>query len=161
MDGKLRNMTSLYLYNDEGILCLYRIGSRVANNKYVGSAGGHFEKDELNDPKKCVLREMREELGIEEPELEGLRLRYITHRLTGGEIRQNYYFFARLKGERELKSTEGKLRWVPYGEIPNLDMPISAKHMILHYCSQGRFDDTLYCGITEEKGTHFVPMKEF
>ena len=161
MDGKLRNMTSLYLYDDEGILCLYRMGSRVANNKYVGAAGGHFEKDELNDARACVLREMQEELGLQETDVEGLRLRYITHRLTGGEIRQNYYFFARLKGERALRSTEGKLRWVPYGEIPNLEMPISAKHMILHYCSVGRFDDTLYGGITEEDGTYFVPMKDF
>ena len=64
MDGKLRNMTSVYLTGEQGILCLYRIGSRVANNLYVGSAGGHFEADELNDAKKCVLREMQEELGL-------------------------------------------------------------------------------------------------
>ena len=161
MDGMLRNMTSLYLYDDTGILCLYRMGSRVANNKYVGSAGGHFEPEELNDARKCVLREMREELGLAETDLEGLQLRYITLRLTGGEIRQNYYFFARLKENTPLQSTEGTLRWVPYGEIPTLDMPISAKHMILHYCAQGRYDDVLYAGITEETGTTFVPMKEF
>ena len=42
MDGKLRKMTSVYLTGEKGILRLYRIGSRVANNKYIGSAGGHF-----------------------------------------------------------------------------------------------------------------------
>ena len=162
MNIKLRNMTSLYLYDDQGILCLYRIGSRVANNKYVGTAGGHFEKDELNDPKKCVLREMAEELGLAEGDVVDLQLRYITHRLTGGEIRQNYYFFGRQKDPaRTLTSTEGNLRWVAYGDIPSLQMPISAKHMILHYCAQGRFDDRLYCGITEETGTNFIPMEEF
>ncbi len=161
MDGKLRNMTSLYLVDDSGILCLYRIGSRVANQKYVGSAGGHFEPCELNDAKACVLREMQEELGLTESDVEGLRLRYITHRLTGGEIRQNYYFFARLKEERPLTSTEGTLRWVPYGQIPALEMPVSAKHMILHYVREGRFTDKLYAGITEEQGTHFVEMREF
>lgn len=161
MDGKLRNMTSLYLVDDSGILCLYRIGSRVANQKYVGSAGGHFEPCELNDARACVLREMQEELGLTESDVEGLRLRYITHRLTGGEIRQNYYFFARLKEERPLTSTEGTLRWVPYGQIPALEMPVSAKHMILHYVREGRFTDKLYAGITEEQGTHFVEMREF
>lgn len=158
---KLRNMTSLYLVNDEGILCLYRVGSRVANNKYIGSAGGHFEENELNDPRKCVLREAREELGIRESDLEGLQLRYITHRLTGGEIRQNYYFFARLKEERPLSSTEGTLCWVPYEKIPELDMPVSAKHMILHYVGQGRFNQKLYAGITREAGTKFVIMEDF
>lgn len=161
MDGKLRNMTSLYLVDDSGILCLYRIGSRVSNQKYVGSAGGHFEPCELNDARACVLREMQEELGLTESDVEGLRLRYITHRLTGGEIRQNYYFFARLKEERPLTSTEGTLRRVPYGQIPALEMPVSAKHMILHYVKEGRFTDKLYAGITEEQGTHFVEMREF
>lgn len=158
---KLRNMTSVYFAKETGILCLYRIGSRVANNKYVGAAGGHFEKDELNDPKACVLREMHEELGLTESDVEDLRLRYITHRLMGDEIRQNYYFFARLKEERKLTSTEGILRWVPYEEIPQLEMPVSAKHMILHYCKEGRHTDYLYAGITEETGTSFVIMREF
>jgi 8-oxo-dGTP diphosphatase len=154
-------MTSVYLLNDEGILCLYRIGSRVANEMYVGSAGGHFEPDELNDPRKCVLREMAEELGLSESDVEGLTLRYITHRLKNGEIRQNYYYFARLKEDRHLQSTEGNLRWVSYDVIPQLKMPVSAKHMIMHYVKVGRFNDILYEGISEENGTKFVPMEEF
>lgn len=161
MDGKLRNMTSVYLLREDAVLCLYRMGSRVANNQYIGSAGGHFEQAELNDAKSCVLREMKEELGLEEGDVEGLKLRYITHRLKNGEIRQNYYFFGTLKEERELQSTEGKLRWVTFEAVPELDMPVSAKHMILHYLEVGRFDNQLYAGITEETGTKFVTMREF
>ena len=161
MSIKLRNMTSLYLVREREILCLYRIGSRVANNRYIGSAGGHFEENELNDPKKCVLREMKEELGLEESVVTDLRLRYITHRLTGGEIRQNYYFFGQLKEDKTLSSTEGNLRWIPNEEVPLLEMPVSAKHMILHYLKEGRFTDSIYAGITEETGTNFVIMKEF
>ena len=158
---KLRNMTSLYLVEDDRILCLYRIGSRVVSDKYVGSAGGHFEPEELNDPRACILREMKEELGLAESEVEGLTLRYITHRLMGDEIRQNYYFFGRLKEHQELTSTEGKLRWVPQEEISELPMPVSAKHMILHYLKTGRFNDVIYGGITEESGTNFIPMVSF
>ena len=161
MDGKLRNMTSVYLTGEKGILCLFRVGSKVANNKYIGSAGGHFEKDELSDARACVLREMKEELGLSESDVNDLKLRYITYRLAKGEIRQNYYFFGQLKQGRELESTEGKLQWIPYDGFDNLNMPVSAKHMILHYLQKGRFDDVLYAGITEEAGTHFVPMMEF
>ena len=161
MIPRLRNMTSLYLVNDGSVLCLYRIGSRVANHKYVGTCGGHFEKDELNDPLRCILREMQEELGLTEGDVEGLSLRYITHRLTKGEIRQNYYFFARLREETPLSSNEGILHWIPYDQVPSLHMPVSAKHMILHYLSTGRFDDRIYCGITQETGTNFVPMEDF
>ena len=161
MDGKLRNMTSVYLTGKKGILCLYRIGSRVANNKYIGSAGGHFEKEELNDARACVLRELQEELGLSETDVEDLKLRYVTLRLKDGEIRQNYFFFGRLKGERELNSTEGILHWIPYDGFRDLVMPASAKHMILHYLETGRFDDELYGGVTDAKGTRFVPLKEF
>jgi len=93
--------------------------------------------------------------------LDGLHLRYITHRLKDGEIRQNYYFFARLKNDRELKSNEGILKWVPYEKVSQLQMPISAYHMLQHYVAQGRFTNELYAGITRQDGTNFVPMKEF
>lgn len=158
---KLRNMTSVYFYNETGLLCLYRLGSRVADHMYISSAGGHFEEGELNDPEKCVLREMEEELGLTEADTLGLTLRYVTLRLKNGEIRQNYYFFAQLKEEKDLQSTEGILRWVPYDEVATLEMPGSAKHMILHYLKEGRFTDYLYGGITREAGTEFVIFQEF
>lgn len=161
MIPKLRNMTSLYLVDEDKVLCLYRVGSKVVSNRYIGSAGGHFEKEELNDPKACILRELQEELSLTENDLEDFSLRYITHRLMGGEIRQNYYFFAHLREKKELSSNEGQLRWVSFDEVPALYMPVSAKHMILHYLETGRFTDKTYAGITEENGTTFVPMVDF
>ena len=157
----LRNMTAIYLMAGENILLLYRRGSRVVPDCYTGTAGGHFEPDELNDPLACVLRELQEETGLTADDITAPALRYVTLRCTGGEIRQNYYFFARLKEDRDLSSNEGQLRWVPHEQIPELPMPVSAKHMILHYLSVGQFNGTLYCGITEEDGTNFVPMAEF
>lgn len=161
MDGKLRNMTSVYLTGERGILCLYRIGSRVANNLYVGSAGGHFEQGELNDARQCILREMQEELGLKEADVADMKLRYITLRLKNSEIRQNYYFFGKLLSDRELESTEGNLRWFTYEEAEFLHMPASAKHMMLHYLKTGRFDENLYAGVTDNDGTRFVIMEEF
>ena len=49
MDGKLRNMTGIYLLKEDKIMLLYRQGGKVVNNVWTASAGGHFEKDELND----------------------------------------------------------------------------------------------------------------
>ena len=161
MNPGLRNMTSLFFTREEGLLCLYRIGSRVANNKYVGACGGHFEEDELDSPEKCALREMREELGLKDTDIEGLTLRYVTLRNYRGEIRQNYYFFARLKGERDLSSTEGTLRWCSWQELESLDMPLSARHMMDHYLTVGRFDENRYAGVTEPGGTRFVKLQSF
>ena len=161
MDGKLRNMTSVFLYDEEGILCLYRVGSRVANNKFVGSAGGHFEPEEISDAKACALRELQEELGLSEADVPDMKLRYITCRLKNNEIRNNYYFFATFDRNRFLASNEGQLHWFSYEEAKNIHMPASARMMMDHYLSTGRFDEKLYGGITEPGQTRFVQLREF
>ena len=50
----LRNMTGIYLSCGNQLLLLYRQGSRVVNNLWIASAGGHFEPEELNDPERCM-----------------------------------------------------------------------------------------------------------
>ena len=111
MDEKLRNMTSLYITKGDEMLLLFRQHGSVVSDTWVGSAGGHFEENELNDPKACVLRELKEELGISEHAIRNLVLRYVTLRRMKGEIRQNYYFFAMLKDgvSDDLDSNEGEL----------------------------------------------------
>lgn len=161
MNPTLRNMTSLFFVREDGLLCLYRIGSRVANHLYVGACGGHFGESELSSPESCVLREMREELGLLPNDIEDLTLRYMTVRYMGREIRQNYYFFAKLKGERALSSTEGDLHFFTWEELKAVPMPVSARHMMDHYLEVGRFDENLYAGITEPRGSRFVKLQHF
>lgn len=160
--GQLRNMTAIYLLCGDKILLLYRQGSKVVNDLWTGSAGGHFEEHELSDAKACILREMKEELSITEDMIENLALRYITLRRTNGEIRVNYYFFAKLPGgtEMDLVSDEGQLKWFPLEEVKALKMPLSAKHMIEHYLEVGRYDKMLYVGVADgEKGV-FTKLPE-
>ena len=161
MNPGLRNMTSLFFLEENGLWCLFRQGSRVANNKYVGACGGHFEESELSSPESCVLREMEEELGLSAGDVENLTLRYVTVRYMGTEIRQNYYFFARLKTQRSLSSTEGQLQFFSWEKLADIDMPVSARHMMDHYLQVGRFDEHLYAGITEPGGSRFVKLQHF
>ena len=160
---KLRNMTSIYLYDDnDKMLMLYRIGSRAIKDSYIGTAGGHMEPGEINDPKACVIRELKEEVGLNENDLENIELRYICIRNKLGEIRQNYYFFARLKNsELSLKSNEGNLKWCNFDEIKTLDMPHTAKYMIKHYIDVGRFNKKLYVGIGNPGKVDFTEIEPF
>ena len=161
MDGKLRNMTALYIVRGEQILLLYRQGSRIVNNLYVGTAGGQFEKDELNDAKACVLRELQEECGLCEADVKNLALRYVTLRLLDGEIRQNYYFFAEWNaGDKELTSNEGRLEWHDLQKLSELDMPYSAKYMLEHYVKIGRETNALYVGTAHRQGMSFCELQE-
>lgn len=161
MNPGLRNMTSLFFIREDGLLCLYRIGSRVADHLYVGACGGHFEESELSSPESCVLREMEEELGLFPEDIRDLTLRYMTVRYMGPEIRQNYYFFARLNSNRELSSTEGELHFFTWEELKTIPMPVSARQMMDHFLQVGRFDENLYAGITEPGGSRFVKLQHF
>ena len=163
MMGKLRNMTAIYLLKDDKVLLLFRQGGRVVNDVWTGSAGGHFEDFELNDAKACVLRELYEELSLCESDIQNLSLRYVTLRRTNGEIRQNYYFFANLKENisDDLDSNEGMVQWFSIKEIGDLEMPFTAKYVMKHYCSIGRFTDKLYTGVTNENGVEFIELPEF
>ena len=108
-----------------------------------------------------MLREVREETGMTEKEMEGLCLRYVTMRHTKGEIRFNHYYFASLKPGVTLPETcpEGKLEWVPMSEMLERNMPVTAKNMLQHYLQEGRDTDLLYGGITTANGTMFYPME--
>ena len=158
--GKLRNMASVYIRRNDQILLLYRQGHSIVNNLWIGSAGGHFEKDEVNNAKSCVLRELYEELSLTDKSLKNLTLRYVTLRYTDNEIRQNYYFFADLTDDTldTPISNEGITQWHSIHEMNHLPMPITAKQMIEHYVSIGQYDDSLYAGISSDNRIHFFKL---
>lgn len=158
----LRPMTALYLLRGEQVLLLYRIGSSVIDDSYTGAAGGHMESAEYRSPRACVLRELYEEMGLTEDGLTDLRLRYLTLRRKNGEIRENYYYFARLReGVSVQDSNEGRLEWHDLSALAGLPMPVTARHVIDHYLAKGRYDDRLYGGVTTADGTVFAEMDEF
>ena len=59
MSVTIRRMSTIYLLQDDQILLLLRQGSRVVNNVWIGSAGGHFEPEEISAPEACVLARCR------------------------------------------------------------------------------------------------------
>ena len=159
---KLRNMTGIYLTCKGQMLLLYRQNGRVVSDKWVASAGGHFEDFELNDPKACVLRELNEELGLCEEDIRNLKMRYIALRNTKGEIRQNYYFFADLDESKYglFESCEGKCKWVDIDKVPDYEMPLTAEKVMEHYLKIGRFTDHLYCACCEGEHYSFSVLAE-
>lgn len=163
MNGKLRNMASVYLMRDNKVLLLYRQGGSVANELWIGSAGGHFDNEELNDATACVLREMNEELGLCPSDINGLTLRYITLRRTNGEIRQNYYFFAQLAEyiDDKLSSNEGVCKWFSLDDIAFLEMPFTAKYVMQHFCSIGIHTKEVYAGVANNDDVSFFSLPKF
>ena len=92
-----------------------------------------------------------------------MQLKYVTLRLKKGEIRQNYYFFAKLKNDNIIiNSNEGNLKWFKDTEIQDLDMPHTAKYVINHYINNNeKNQNTLYGGIAVKDGVLFTKLEEF
>ena len=157
----LRNMTSIFISRGEEVLMLYRVGSRAIEPSWVG-IGGHMEPEEIHDPQACVLRELSEEVGLTGEDLEGLTLRYVSLRHNGKELRQNFYFFAELKGEkRDLPCSEGTLAWVKWDKVPELHMPVTARNALEHYLAVGRYDTKIYGVVTgADMRATVIPLTE-
>lgn len=107
------------------------------------------------------MRELKEEVGLEESQLSNLTLKYVTLRNIKGEIRQNYYFFAELDQDISLESNEGILKWFPVDEIGNLDMPFTSKYVINHYLTEGHKNDKIYSGVAIRNTVEFLELEEF
>lgn len=157
----IRPMASIYLLRGEQILLLYRQGSRVVNNVWIGSAGGHLEPAEISDPLSCVLREMQEELGLTADDISVPSLRYVAMCLTNGEIRQNFYYFAQLNNDCKLHSNEGTLRWFRLDELDALPMAYTARYMIDHWLQEGRHTDCIYGGIADGESVAFHQLFDY
>lgn len=158
----LRNMTSIYIKNENKMLMVYRIGSAVVQPSWCG-IGGHFQDGELNDPETCVLRELFEETGITIHDISDLELKYVTIRLKNNELRQYYYFFANLKN-RDVDITncpEGRLEWLEMDKLLEFEMPFTAKECLKHYLTIGEMIKEKYAGVATDEGVNFVELKEF
>lgn len=152
MNGKLRNMASIYIKNGDKILLLDRIGSKVIDRSWCG-IGGHFENEELNDARAAVLREMNEEIGLTESDITDLKLRYVALRFMKNELRINYYFFADLKENAVINENckEGFLEWVDLDKVNERKMPVTAQYVLKHYLEKGINTEDFYSVTVDSK----------
>lgn len=160
MINNLRSMTSVYMVRNDEILLLYRRGSRVLNDLWIGSAGGHFNNNELDKPYDCVVRELNEELNISLEDIKNLKLRYITLRKIDNEVRQNYYYFAEINEilGKTIESNEGDLKWFNIKELPFNKMPITSKEVLKHYINNRNVSKNIYCGSVSDNNINFSLM---
>ena len=114
------NLTTLcYIERDDSYLMMHRVKKEndINKNKWIG-VGGHFEESET--PEECLLREVREETGLE---LTSWKLRGIITFST--DIYPTEYMFLYTAdgytGEM-IECNEGNLEWVKKTDV--YDLPI-------------------------------------
>ena len=112
------NCTLCYIENDRGeYLMLHRVKKKndVNQDKWIG-VGGKFEEGE--SPEDCLLREVREETGLE---LKRYRLRGIVTFVTVGWETEYMYLYTADRYTGTLRECdEGDLEWVPKDQVEAL-----------------------------------------
>ncbi len=115
----MRLTTLCYIERDGCYLMMNR--NKKANDenegKWIG-VGGHMEENEA--PEECVLREIKEETGLE---VTDLRLRgIITFILPDWGNELTFLYTAKTETVETLPCSEGTLAWIPISKIPELPL---------------------------------------
>ena len=127
--------TLCYLKQDGHTLMVYR--NKKPNDMHVGKwngLGGKFEPGE--SPEECVIREVREESGLQiwEPKLHGL----LMFPKFKGDDWYVFVFTAREFEGELIDSPEGKLEWIPDEKLTSLNL-WESDHIFLPWLEGGKF----------------------
>jgi len=81
-------MATAFLTYEGDVLMMKKTKSRLFAFPFWAAPGGHLEPSEMNDPRTACLRELEEETGLRESDIDDLKLRYILLRRKEDEIWQ-------------------------------------------------------------------------
>jgi 8-oxo-dGTP diphosphatase len=127
--------TLCYLKRDGYTLMVYR--NKKANDIHKGKwngLGGKFEAGE--SPEECIIREVREESGLQirEPKLHGLLM---FPNFKGADWYVFVFTAREFEGEL-IDSPEGQLEWVPDDKLLDLNL-WESDHIFIPWLEKGEF----------------------
>lgn len=117
----MRDSTLCYLEKDGCYLMLHRVKKEndINHDKWIGIGGG---LEEGESPLDCVIREAREETGLEitAPKYRGLVSFCFTDGGKASTEQMHLFTCSEFSGEVVPDCDEGVLEWVPIDEVENL-----------------------------------------
>ena len=144
---RLRMMAGAFIINGKDYLMMKRAENRKLAPGMWGPVGGHVEPYEINDPKAACFREIYEETGLEEKDVDKLDLKYIIFRREKDEIRLHHIFIGRTKTiHYEDKTDEGKLYWINEDELLEKTMSFTVRKALEHYIEFGNKTNEVMVG---------------
>lgn len=124
LENDSRILTTLcYIEKDRSYLMMHRITKEndINEGKWIG-VGGHFR--EAESPEECLLREVKEETGLD---LTSFRLRGIVTFISEGWGYEYMFLYSAdgFEGQDPAEADicdEGVLQWIPWEQIPQLNL---------------------------------------
>lgn len=109
---------------------------RITQKRNDG-VGGYVEHHEFADLQAACRREIGEETGLGDDDIEGLTLRYVLLRQRQDELRQQFIYFGTAVIREVCMTEEGVLKWVPFQEVLSQAMTVSNRLTLAHYFTEG------------------------
>jgi len=131
----LKSYAVAIISNEDNILLMKRNQNRIFAPGLWTFIGGHIEPSEINNPKIACLREISEETGLEEKQIDDLLLKYIIMRKSSEEIRIQYIYIGSTKHTSVRPNNEGKLYWVSGDEVVKKELSFTSVETYKHYLS--------------------------
>jgi 8-oxo-dGTP diphosphatase len=145
---EVRQMATAFLFNQEKVLMIKKASSRLSATEFWSGLGGHLEPAELNHPRKACIREIYEESGLQEKEIDELKLRYILLRIKEEEIRQQFVYFGKIEKTDFTNSEEGELYWINKDDLLMLNLSRIIYFMLEHYFENSDQEEIMVGTIT-------------
>lgn len=141
MPNKLRLMTTVFLTNEDDVLLLQRSKKKLLAPGMWSGVGGHVESYEHDDIHSSGLREIYEETGLTESEIDDLKLRYIVLRQKERELRQQFVYFGTVTTRALGNTDEGTLHWIHWNDALNREMTETTRYILKHYIEHHTTND--------------------
>jgi 8-oxo-dGTP diphosphatase len=156
---KFRNIATAFLMNGDDFLLMERSSTNKRMPGFWYGVGGHIEPEEINNPFAAVLREVYEETGLKENNLEGLYLQYILMRREGDETVINYIYFGKTNTKYVVQNDEGTLHWIQKKEVLNRKFFDVLKLALEHYFENGKNEDVMVGIMEKEEGIKWTVLE--
>lgn len=143
---RVRLLATAFLINGSSLLLMRRSpNARLFPGRWA-PIGGHLEPNEMSDPQAACMREIGEETGLAEGDLNDLSLRYIMDRRRKDEIRTQYIYFGFTETRDVGRTEEGELQWVQLDSALDLDVSATTRFTLEHYVGLGSQTNNVYVG---------------
>lgn len=144
---KFRNVVTAFLSNNDEFLLMHRSMNNKRMPGFWYGVGGHVEKEELNNPFAACMREIYEETGIQEHEIDNLKLKYILMRSSNNETVINYVYFGQTQKKDVIENEEGSLHWIDKSEVLNHKFFDAIQLCLEHYLSENKDREEVLVGL--------------
>lgn len=118
----MKNTTLCYIEQDGAYLLMHRIKKKNDENhdKWIG-IGGHVEEGE--SPHECIIREIKEETGLDVAPADCIYRGIVTFVCEGCDFQYMHLFHTtRFSGELRTDCAEGELSFLAKGKVKDLPM---------------------------------------